>query len=530
MNYRFYAATLFSLSLLTLTLPVSAALPSGGTLIKASGQAVYWYSKDGKRYVFPDEKTYRTWYADFSGVKTVTDAELASLPIGGNVTSRPGAKLLKIMTDPKTYAVDAHGTLRWVTSESVAAQLYGADWNRKVNDVPDAFFTNYAVGTPIDAASQFTPMAASDAASDIDADRAASVPVPAPSPTPAPVPDLPALIGSNDDGIVLAGQRNVILAKFNLTAVDEALRLTKVRVMLADPASAADLLRLRLYDGSTPVSSDAGMGSDGNADFSEVSFVIPRNGTKTLTVAADLNVIGQGARSGDDVSVKLHVPGSDDGTYELRGTSSGTVLHSGSGGDKTAFQKLLRKTVPTVSNVALPTGTLTNGTVVASRFTIAAAASEQVSLKKLTFNVSKTDALGIGSASLREAGSGADLAASAVLDSACASGAGSTCVVSLTLASEQTIPAGAAKTYELHLVVSGATGSASILTNLVGDAASSVGHLTGGGTAIDGVSRNFIWSDNAAVPHMDADAGSADWSDGRYVKILPNDVQALTKS
>src|SRR4030042_220960 len=134
-----------------------AATISSGDLIKASVPADYYYGADGKRYVFPDQKTYMTWYPDFSGVKTITDGELAAITIGGNVTSRPGAKMVKITTDPKVYAIAANGTLRWVTTESIASCLYGNSWGSMINDVPDPFFVNYTVGTSITDCAQYSP-------------------------------------------------------------------------------------------------------------------------------------------------------------------------------------------------------------------------------------------------------------------------------------------------------------------------------------------------------------------------------------
>jgi protein-disulfide isomerase len=125
--------------------PAHAAPLTSGSLIKASGPAVYYYADNGKRYVFPTEKVYKSWYTDFSGIVTITDAELASLTIGGNVTYRPGVRLVKITTDPRVYAV--HGTsLRWVNSETVAKTIFGDDWAKQVDDIPDALFTNYTLG------------------------------------------------------------------------------------------------------------------------------------------------------------------------------------------------------------------------------------------------------------------------------------------------------------------------------------------------------------------------------------------------
>jgi hypothetical protein len=144
-------------------LPVSgvsaqtAGAVRAGSLMKASGSAVYYYALNGKRYVFPNEKTYFTWYSDFSGVQTITDAELASYPIGGNVTYRPGVKMIKIGTDIKVYAISRGGVLRPIISAPVAECLYGRDWQAKIDVTPDAFFVNYTVGSLISTCSSYVP-------------------------------------------------------------------------------------------------------------------------------------------------------------------------------------------------------------------------------------------------------------------------------------------------------------------------------------------------------------------------------------
>lgn len=133
--------------------------------------AVYYYAKDGFRYVFPNDKTYFTWYSDFDDVKWLTDADLGKLQIGGNVTYKPGVKMIKINSDPKTYAVGNDGSLRWVTSEALAIALYGANWNTQIDDVPDGFFSNYQTGSDIEEADDFVPADETASASDIDDDK-----------------------------------------------------------------------------------------------------------------------------------------------------------------------------------------------------------------------------------------------------------------------------------------------------------------------------------------------------------------------
>lgn len=144
---------------------------NSGDLIKASSASVYYYGTDNKRYVFPTEKTYKTWYTDFSNVKTITSDELASIAIGGNVTYRPGVKMIKITTDPKVYAVAKGGILRWVQTESLAQSLYGENWNQMIEDVPDAFFTNYTMGDLIESTADFNPQTETDEVASIADDK-----------------------------------------------------------------------------------------------------------------------------------------------------------------------------------------------------------------------------------------------------------------------------------------------------------------------------------------------------------------------
>ncbi|MFA5644603.1 MAG: hypothetical protein WC928_03715 [Patescibacteria group bacterium] len=151
---KFFASSVMVMTVVVmsgLTAPVMTnAAASAGDLIKKDGlSAVYYLGEDGKRYVFPNEATYKSWYSDFSGVVTISADELASYPLGGNVVVRPGTKLVKITTDPKVYAVEANGTLRWVQTEADAIALFGANWAQRVIDVADSFFTNYTIGTAL---------------------------------------------------------------------------------------------------------------------------------------------------------------------------------------------------------------------------------------------------------------------------------------------------------------------------------------------------------------------------------------------
>jgi len=131
-------------------------IKSGDLVRGETFSAVYYLGKDGFRYVFPNDKTYFTWYSNFDSVKWISDADLGTLQIGGNVTYKAAGRMVKINSDPKTYAVSQGGTLRWVKTEAAATALYGSAWNTMIDDVPDAFFgSNYHIGSPIETEADF---------------------------------------------------------------------------------------------------------------------------------------------------------------------------------------------------------------------------------------------------------------------------------------------------------------------------------------------------------------------------------------
>jgi hypothetical protein len=123
---------------------------SGDRIKSAQSAAVYWYL-DGKRNVFPDFTAYDSWFSDWNGIVTVPNDQLASIPLGKIVPVRAGTYLVKIQSDPKTYAVEPYGKLRWIQSEAQAIALYGNEWSKRVRDVDVSQFVGYAVGDPLPA-------------------------------------------------------------------------------------------------------------------------------------------------------------------------------------------------------------------------------------------------------------------------------------------------------------------------------------------------------------------------------------------
>lgn len=150
----------WSLGLAAFPLTANAATIAAGDLITAPGTKAVYYYDGSSRWVFPNEKTYYTWYSDFSTVKEITDAELGDIAIGGNVVYQAGRMLVKITTDPKVYFVGEDGTLHHVTTETVASGMFGPNWAKMVQDVPDAFFTNYSIGDEVSDPETYLPVGA----------------------------------------------------------------------------------------------------------------------------------------------------------------------------------------------------------------------------------------------------------------------------------------------------------------------------------------------------------------------------------
>jgi hypothetical protein len=148
------------------TINFTAASFHVGDLIRGSGKAVYYFGANGKKYLFPTTSIYSSWFSDFSGIKTVSDADLSAKTLGGNVTVRPGFLVQFVtmdtpwrITDTKVYAVSQGGVLRWVKTAELARGIFGTDWEKKIIAVPEVFATNYIFGNDISVASDYNLVA-----------------------------------------------------------------------------------------------------------------------------------------------------------------------------------------------------------------------------------------------------------------------------------------------------------------------------------------------------------------------------------
>jgi hypothetical protein len=151
---KIFTVSVMAITVLSMSFVVAPSVDAAqaGDLVMIEGNsAVYFLGADGKRHVFPNEATYFSWYADFSGVTTVSQSELDEFARGGNVTVRPGTVLITAPDESTVYAVEEGGVLRSIVSEENAIALYGADWASNVVDIIPAFMSNYTNGSALSA-------------------------------------------------------------------------------------------------------------------------------------------------------------------------------------------------------------------------------------------------------------------------------------------------------------------------------------------------------------------------------------------
>jgi|GEM_PF-4510800 len=147
---RFLFLSLFILSsVLVDTNVASAKYYAPGSLLKikgVKGAAVYQIGSDGRKYVYPDQKTFNTWYDDFSDVLEVELEDLDTIDDGGTVTFQPGTRLITHRNTAKVYAVGEDGELTYIPNEETARKFYGNLWYQLVLDIdPGVFAIAYRI-------------------------------------------------------------------------------------------------------------------------------------------------------------------------------------------------------------------------------------------------------------------------------------------------------------------------------------------------------------------------------------------------
>ena len=108
----------------------------------------YYIGADKKRYVFPNEGTYKSWFGDLKVQEMKTIEDVTDITLGGNVTYRPGSKILQTESVSEMFFIAPGAVLREITKD-MANEIYGNDWEDYIEEIENRYFTNYKIGKPI---------------------------------------------------------------------------------------------------------------------------------------------------------------------------------------------------------------------------------------------------------------------------------------------------------------------------------------------------------------------------------------------
>lgn len=102
---------------------------------------IYYYSDDGFRYIFPNHDIYSSWFGDYLPTRVETVEQMQKSQLKGAVTLKPGS-LTMTDSDPKIYLVANHSILYSISPE-LLPQIFGADWQQHIIQLPNWFFAYY---------------------------------------------------------------------------------------------------------------------------------------------------------------------------------------------------------------------------------------------------------------------------------------------------------------------------------------------------------------------------------------------------
>jgi hypothetical protein len=143
-------------SLLIYTDVAAATYNEGALVKKASSTTVYFVGGNNGLYTFPSQVEYFSRYENFDTVQTVSDADFAAFHLAGTMGVRSGTWMVKVPDFNETYAVENGALIRHVGSETIAASLFGSNWNQWIRDInPNTFAATYHTGTAISTVNQF---------------------------------------------------------------------------------------------------------------------------------------------------------------------------------------------------------------------------------------------------------------------------------------------------------------------------------------------------------------------------------------
>lgn len=117
--------------------------------VKVSGSSRVYLVLDDTSYWIQNEEIYFSWFNSWNDVETISSAALNALSYDGEATYAPGTRL-KMANDPKVYMVGSDGKLHWITTQLIAYNIFGQNWNKGIIEFNTADTTNLTFGSTVD--------------------------------------------------------------------------------------------------------------------------------------------------------------------------------------------------------------------------------------------------------------------------------------------------------------------------------------------------------------------------------------------
>ena len=333
--------------------------------------------------------------------------------------------------------------------------------------------------------------------------------------------------------LAAAGSSNNVVGALRFHAGAEAVNIRQVGLQLTSPTTsnaAGVFSSITLWDGSTQVGSVVfTSGSQTATAFLTNDLIVPANSDKVLTIRANFAQIGISQPGTEGALVKIDYNGGNNTATQGIGVSSGSLITSTTVTDTQMDGVRVFKSIPNITQDALTTTSLINGTQTLLRFRITAHTNGSIGVDKLTLQISESGAVDIQ-----------DVNISAFTDpnySVPASGTNtngelsnvdidpSSGIVEVyarnssgTLNPLQ-IPAGVTMYFQVMGNASGAVSGSSVNTVLLGDSTyPSLTNALGTAAQVDAdTNDNIIWSPNANGVSAVTDT---DWTNGFSISGL----------
>lgn len=364
---------------------------------------------------------------------------------------------------------------------------------------------------------------------------------------------------SPDNANVVAGSSMVKVGSFNFTATNSNYEVQELKVKI--PANAATsvgavYLKYKNQAGTDVTSSQSLTLSSGDqthatATFTGLTFYVPMNTTKAVDVYVDIPTTASGATSGAAITALLD---GDEGFKATDGAGNQDTTLTGSASDLNSSNTsgkgtmVVRKTIPTLSAVALDSSTLSAGSdKVLGRVKITADAAGDVDWGQIVFTISKsnqsssavtigaTSTLALWEGSSQVAGDFATTSGAQTAKSQAFAAESSGGTLSFRPTTARTVSAGSSATYELRGTVAGIVSGSNFVDVSIANPSTSA--TTGIFSTVAGTqgagTPSFVWSDwSDTADHASSATGgsTADWTNDYLVKTLPLTIGNKTQS